>query len=102
MAIVTEDNAELKEIQKLEGHSDRVWGLAWNPTTGADGVPAVLASCSGDKTVKIWQQSSPTSSFHLKVFKSLIPQLIVFVLNHIYTVQIMSNIATCFVFINYY
>lgn len=66
MAVVTEDNAELKEIQKLEGHTDRVWGLAWNPTTGADGVPAVLASCSGDKTVRIWQQNSPTSSFHLK------------------------------------
>ncbi|KAL1822544.1 hypothetical protein DCAR_0310361 [Daucus carota subsp. sativus] len=66
MASVSEDNLELQEIQKLEGHTDRVWGLAWNPTSGADGVPAVLASCSGDKTVKIWQKSPSTSSFHLK------------------------------------
>lgn len=73
MASVSEDNLELQEIQKLEGHTDRVWGLAWNPTSGADGVPAVLASCSGDKTVKIWQKSPSTSSFHLKVLDSLIP-----------------------------
>lgn len=46
----------LKEVQRLEGHTDRVWSLAWNPTTGAAGVPPMLASCSGDKTVRIWQQ----------------------------------------------
>lgn len=62
-----DESYELKEIQRLEGHTDRVWGLAWNPTTGADGVPAVLASCSGDKTVRIWQQSSLTGSFECKV-----------------------------------
>lgn len=50
-------NLELKEIQKLEGHTDRVWSLAWNPATGVSGIPAVLASCSGDKTVRIWQQN---------------------------------------------
>lgn len=47
---------ELKEIQKLEGHTDRVWSLAWNPITGGNGVPAVFASCSGDKTVRIWEK----------------------------------------------
>ncbi|OVA06012.1 WD40 repeat [Macleaya cordata] len=52
-----EGNLELKEIQKLEGHTDRVWSLAWNPTTGVSGIPAMLASCSGDKTVRIWQQN---------------------------------------------
>ncbi|KAF3441660.1 hypothetical protein FNV43_RR15575 [Rhamnella rubrinervis] len=53
---------ELREIQKLEGHTDRVWSLAWNPATGVDGIPSVFASCSGDKTVRIWEQSSSTSS----------------------------------------
>ncbi|XP_042512647.1 protein CIA1 isoform X2 [Macadamia integrifolia] len=50
-------NLQLKEIQKLEGHTDRVWSLAWNPATGVAGIPAMLASCSGDKTVRIWQQN---------------------------------------------
>ncbi|KAL0910730.1 hypothetical protein M5K25_018813 [Dendrobium thyrsiflorum] len=49
-------NLALKEIQKLEGHADRVWSLAWNPATGAGGLPPTLASCSGDKTARIWQQ----------------------------------------------
>nr|GMD86827.1 protein CIA1 [Ipomoea batatas] len=57
---------ELKEIQRLEGHSDRVWSVAWKPATGTDSVAAVLASCSGDKTVRIWEQSSPSGSFHCK------------------------------------
>ncbi|KAI3780102.1 hypothetical protein L2E82_09999 [Cichorium intybus] len=49
------------------GHTDRVWGLAWNLATDADGVPAILASCSGDKTVRIWQQRSRSSiSFDCK------------------------------------
>lgn len=51
---------ELREIQQLQGHTDRVWSLAWNPATGAAGIPALLASCSGDKTVRIWKQSSST------------------------------------------
>ncbi|KAH9606532.1 hypothetical protein KSS87_000519 [Heliosperma pusillum] len=50
---------ELREVEALEGHGDRVWGLAWNPTA------AVLASCSGDKTVRIWEQS-PSGSFICK------------------------------------
>lgn len=58
---------ELREIQKLEGHNDRVWGLAWNPTSGVDGVPSVFASCSGDKTVRIWEQSHSTGSWACKV-----------------------------------
>lgn len=52
-----DDMAELRLLQTLEGHRDRVWSLAWNPTTGTGGVPAVFASCSGDKTVIIWEQS---------------------------------------------
>lgn len=51
---------ELKEVQILEGHKDRVWGLAWNPSN-----PTRLASCSGDKTVRIWDfdSHSPSPSF---------------------------------------
>ncbi|KAL6514360.1 Cytosolic iron-sulfur protein assembly protein [Orobanche hederae] len=61
-----DDDFELKEVQRLEGHTDRVWNLAWKPATGVDGVPAVLASCSGDKTVRIWEQSPFTGSFQCK------------------------------------
>ncbi|KAA8516716.1 hypothetical protein F0562_016778 [Nyssa sinensis] len=61
-----EESFELKEIQRLEGHTDRVWSVAWNPATGVSGIPAVLASCSGDKTVRIWQQNSATGSFECK------------------------------------
>lgn len=68
MTLLEEESLKLTEVQRLEGHTDRVWGLAWNPATGADGVPAVLASCSGDKTIRIWQQRSPSStSFDCKV-----------------------------------
>ncbi|KAG8756525.1 Cytosolic iron-sulfur protein assembly protein [Serendipita sp. 396] len=44
------DNAvySLKEVATLEGHSDRVWAVAWNP------VQRVIASCSADKTVRMW------------------------------------------------
>ncbi|KAL5716844.1 Cytosolic iron-sulfur protein assembly protein [Ranunculus cassubicifolius] len=52
-----DQNFELKELTKLQGHTDRVWSLSWNSTTGINGVPAMLASCSGDKTVRIWQQN---------------------------------------------
>ncbi|CAL9103529.1 unnamed protein product [Musa acuminata var. zebrina] len=52
---------ELREIQKLEGHTDRVWSLAWNPA--ATGVAGMLASCSGDKTVRIWQKG-PSGSWN--------------------------------------
>ncbi|GFP99030.1 probable cytosolic iron-sulfur protein assembly protein ciao1 homolog [Phtheirospermum japonicum] len=61
-----DEDFELREVQRLEGHTDRVWNLAWKPATGVDGVPAVLASCSGDKTVRIWEQSPSTGSFQCK------------------------------------
>ncbi|EHA8588110.1 putative protein CIA1 [Cocos nucifera] len=57
-----EGNLELRERQRLEGHTDRVWSLAWNPATGVCGIPAMLASCSGDKSVRIWQQG-PSGSW---------------------------------------
>ncbi|KAL9255879.1 CIA1-like protein [Drosera capensis] len=61
-----EDTAvELREIESLEGHTDRVWSLAWNPTSGVRGNPVLFASCSGDKTVRIWEQS-PSGAFKCK------------------------------------
>ena len=38
---------------------DRVWSLAWNPVDV--GVPGMLASCSGDKIVRIWQKGPSRS-----------------------------------------
>ncbi|KAL3646866.1 hypothetical protein CASFOL_009410 [Castilleja foliolosa] len=62
----SDEDFELREVQRLEGHTDRVWNLAWKPATGVDGVPAVLASCSGDKTVRIWEQNPSNGSFQCK------------------------------------
>ncbi|CAI0462245.1 unnamed protein product [Linum tenue] len=59
-------NFELKEIQTLSGHTDRVWSLAWNPATGTDDAQPVIASCSGDKTVRIWERSALTRSWDCK------------------------------------
>lgn len=49
-------------VQELEGHSDRVWSVAWKPGSGSGGRPAMLASCSGDKTVRVWQHSPSLDS----------------------------------------
>ncbi|XP_002461761.1 protein CIA1 [Sorghum bicolor] len=48
--------SELREAHRLTGHGDRVWALAWNPAPGPGSGP-VLASCSGDKTVRIWKRA---------------------------------------------
>jgi len=39
-------------LDTLQGHDDRVWFLTWNPQ-----VPTCIASCSGDKTVRLWNTS---------------------------------------------
>ncbi|KAJ7524171.1 hypothetical protein O6H91_18G080600 [Diphasiastrum complanatum] len=54
--------ARLGFLHQLEGHTDRVWGVAWNPASRSGGAPSMLASCSGDKTVRIWEQQSTVSS----------------------------------------
>lgn len=42
----------LRLLQSLEGHSDRVWTLAWNP------LGTVLASSGGDKNIRLWTRKT--------------------------------------------
>ncbi|KAF9162405.1 cytosolic iron-sulfur protein assembly [Actinomortierella ambigua] len=43
----------LEKLAELQGHEDRVWCVSWHPTK------PILATCSGDKTVRIWQNTNP-------------------------------------------
>ncbi|KAL9689846.1 hypothetical protein QQ045_010237 [Rhodiola kirilowii] len=58
----SDGNFELKELQKLEGHTDRVWSVTWSTVAASPS----FASCSGDKTVRICQMDSNTGLFHCK------------------------------------
>ena len=51
-----EETADLVEVQALSGHTDRVWSVSWSPNGNA------LASCSGDKTVRIWVKDGGAGS----------------------------------------
>ncbi|KAI3433638.1 hypothetical protein D9Q98_003447 [Chlorella vulgaris] len=42
----------LEELQCLQGHSDRVWQVSWSPSGD------MLASCGGDRTVRIWRHDA--------------------------------------------
>ncbi len=37
----------------MQGHQDRVWHLSWHPSL------PVLASCSGDRSVRVWSPNGP-------------------------------------------
>ncbi|KAM7264527.1 hypothetical protein ACFE04_002210 [Oxalis oulophora] len=56
----------LREIEKLVDHTAKVWCVAWNQTSGIDGAPYVLASCSFDDTIRIWEHIPP-SPWHCKL-----------------------------------
>ncbi|ELR20629.1 protein ciao1, putative [Acanthamoeba castellanii str. Neff] len=47
---------EITQVKALQGHSDRVWHLAWSPSGN------LLASCSGDKTILSSSSSSSSSA----------------------------------------
>eukprot|EP00668_Euglena_longa_P000991 GGOE01001189.1.p2 GENE.GGOE01001189.1~~GGOE01001189.1.p2 ORF type:complete len:349 (+),score=84.00 GGOE01001189.1:67-1113(+) len=40
----------LRELCSLRGHEDRVWSADWHPRGD------MIASCSGDRTVRVWQR----------------------------------------------
>lgn len=48
----------LTELQSLCGHRDRAWHVAWSPSGD------MLASCSGDKTVRVWAKDPGSGRWH--------------------------------------
>ena len=58
MEIDAKKNSEfvIEPIAALEGHTDRVWAVAWNP------VQPLVASCSGDRSIRLWSYRSTLPS----------------------------------------
>ncbi|KZT70481.1 WD40 repeat-like protein [Daedalea quercina L-15889] len=50
--------AHIRLVAQLEGHDDRAWHVAWNPKR------PILASCSTDKTVRMYHYSSNLRKEH--------------------------------------
>jgi cytosolic iron-sulfur protein assembly protein CIAO1 len=50
LASAAPQNVQVQKVATLSGHKDRVWCVRWCPTA------AVLASCSGDATVRLWRR----------------------------------------------
>uniref|UniRef100_UPI00358ED739 probable cytosolic iron-sulfur protein assembly protein CIAO1 n=1 Tax=Myxine glutinosa TaxID=7769 RepID=UPI00358ED739 len=46
-------SGSLERLQTLPGHTDRAWCVCWSPNG------ALLASCGGDKAIRIWGQEGP-------------------------------------------
>ncbi|KAH9835259.1 WD40 repeat-like protein [Rhodofomes roseus] len=51
-----ESPADIQLVAQLEGHDDRAWHVAWNPKR------PILASCSADKTVRMYHYHSTSST----------------------------------------
>ncbi|KAI8325093.1 hypothetical protein GQ54DRAFT_283731, partial [Martensiomyces pterosporus] len=47
----------LRLIAELAGHEDRVWQVSWDPSGNR------LASCSGDKSARIWSPVAGAAFF---------------------------------------
>eukprot|EP01025_Chloroclados_australasicus_P051334 TRINITY_DN5971_c0_g1_i11.p2 TRINITY_DN5971_c0_g1~~TRINITY_DN5971_c0_g1_i11.p2 ORF type:complete len:340 (-),score=29.80 TRINITY_DN5971_c0_g1_i11:1248-2267(-) len=45
-----DEQKSLKLVSQLEGHKDKVWKVSWSHSGN------MLASCSGDRSVRIWKQ----------------------------------------------
>jgi len=50
--MVDNTKVTITNAQVLSGHNDRVWSVVWSPQGD------LLASCSSDKTIKIWGKGS--------------------------------------------
>ncbi|CAG8484714.1 14722_t:CDS:2, partial [Racocetra fulgida] len=62
------DTNEWKDEETLEGHTDWVRDVAWAPNVGLP--KSYLASCSQDKTVFIWTQDTPNSTWNKKPLRN--------------------------------
>ncbi|KAJ3412009.1 hypothetical protein HDV05_001390 [Chytridiales sp. JEL 0842] len=47
----------LQLVAELKGHNERVWSVSWHPKS------MLLASCSGDKSIRIWKMGSDLTSW---------------------------------------
>jgi len=51
---------KIAEIAELPGHEDKAWHVSWNPTK------PLLASCSADKSVRVYDYKSSVDGSNLK------------------------------------